>query len=307
MAACNKSDAPQDAKPPPETKPAETKPAETREAATTAAPSAAPVPTPKLPPGRTTMPTLEEWAKMPKEVTVKGSSALNCETKILREYFRVVCRGKNDTGGTPTTLHVDKGGRGEALAHVGAGVTSLVVPFVEGTDLEVTFSWTDKSHKLVAKWPKGTKQPIVVGVFEGASSPLDAAKVDEPVTANAVGTGAPAVGAAPTTTAAALQPMARQKGDPVRLCDCFKKVMKTASCNEMMGAPDGDCDRTYSDCSALLECSRGDPKHPPRCLPDYDNSGALLRCMPTCGPDKPPCAKGTTCNSDFGVLVCMQD
>lgn len=134
--------------------------------------AAAPVEPPKSSGGRSKPPTLNEWASMTREVTVKGSSALGCETKIVREWLRVSCRGKNDTGGTPTKLRVVKGGRDEAMIFASAGVTSLVVPFVEGTDLAVAFSWTDKSHPLTIRWPRGAPQPPVVGVFEGAASPL---------------------------------------------------------------------------------------------------------------------------------------
>jgi hypothetical protein len=136
-------------------------------AAVAAAPEA---PTP--PTGRSKPPTLNEWAAMTREVTVKGSSALGCETKIVREWLRVSCRGKNDTGGTPTKLRVVRGGNNEAMTFASGGVTSLVVPFVEGTDLAVSFSWTDKSHRLTIRWPRGAPQPPAVGVFEGAASPL---------------------------------------------------------------------------------------------------------------------------------------
>src|SRR4051812_27552568 len=54
-------------------------------AATAAAPVAPAVPA-KLPAGRSAAPTLDEWNSLKKEVTVKGSSALKCETKIVREY-----------------------------------------------------------------------------------------------------------------------------------------------------------------------------------------------------------------------------
>jgi hypothetical protein len=123
---------------------------------------------------RSAVPTLEEWNAMKTEVTVKGSSALGCETKMVREYLRVSCRGKNDTGGTPTQLRITRGGA-QAMTFVGKNVTSLVTPFVEGTELAVDFSWTDKSHRLEVSWPRRTPRPIVVGTFRGASSPLDAA------------------------------------------------------------------------------------------------------------------------------------
>ena len=116
---------------------------------------AAPGGTARLPAGRSAVPTLDEWGSLKKEVTVKGSSALKCETKIVREYMRISCRGKNDTGGTPKGVMVIKGGHGEASTYAAAGMTSLIVPYVEGINLEATFAWTDKSSKLVINWPKG--------------------------------------------------------------------------------------------------------------------------------------------------------
>lgn len=101
-----------------------------------------------LPPGRSPEPTPAEWSAV-REVTVQGSSALGCETKMVREWLRVSCRGKNDTGGTPTTIAITKGAGIDRYTFAAAGLTSLLVPFVDGTDVEATFSWTDKSHRLV--------------------------------------------------------------------------------------------------------------------------------------------------------------
>lgn len=236
-------------------------------------PSAAPAPADTTPPkdvkpelsaGRSAMPTLDEWKSQTKEVTVKGSSALACETKILREYLRVSCRGKNDTGGTPTTIKVVRGGR-EALLFAQPGVTSVIVPYVEGTDFAADFSWTDKSHRLVATWPKGAPRPALVGVFEGAASPLD--------------------GTLP--------------GDAKKLCDCHMKQYGAANCDELLGSPDADCDRTYgNDCDLLLACARGEPGAPPRCLPGFKNVGPALRCLKTCKVNA-DCPAGTTCLADW--------
>src|SRR5687767_10353928 len=64
----------------PKTTAAATNAAATAAATSTAASTVAP-----LPAGRSAVPTLDEWNNLKKEVTVKGSSALNCETKIVRE------------------------------------------------------------------------------------------------------------------------------------------------------------------------------------------------------------------------------
>ncbi len=244
---------------------------ETR-AATAAAPAAPAAPTFTVAPGRSPMPTLNDWNSQKKEVTVKGSSALNCETKMVREYLRVSCRGKNDTGGTPTGIKLVRGAR-EALTFSGPGVESLIVPVVEGMNFEAIFSWTDKSHPLTIAWPKGSKMPTVVGVFAGAKSPLDRSPhaLDE------------------------------------RLCDCHKKVFQQATCDDMLGGANEDCDRTWgNDCGMLLACSRGEPGAAARCRPGWVNGPPTGMCVQLCGPGKPACPAGRVCVTDvWKDAICM--
>jgi hypothetical protein len=111
-------------------------------------------------------PTVAEWNAQTKEVAVRGSSALNCETKMVRKWLRISCRGKNDSGGEPTTVEVVKGGGdGKTFSFASAGVTSLVLPFVEGVDVEAVFGWSDKKMKLHVFWPRGAPEPPPKGVF----------------------------------------------------------------------------------------------------------------------------------------------
>ena len=194
-----------------------------------------------LPPGRSKVPTLEEWNAVG-EVTVKGSSALSCETKMVREWFRASCRGNNDSGGRPTTVEVTKGGGAGTYAYTVAGVTSLVTAFVEGTQLEAVFSWTDKSHKLVLSWPKGAPKPPILGVFEGAKSPLDRAVSGD------------------SRYRAVVCKCERENplwgGGPIDV-DCDQ-----VDVNE-------DCARSYSDCLLYQKCAIGEPSVMPTCLPGY--------------------------------------
>jgi hypothetical protein len=98
---------------------------------------------------------------------VKGSSALNCETKMVREWLRVSCRGKNDTGGKPTAVTLTRGGgKGDTFTFASKDVASLVCPFVDGVHFEAEFKWTDKKKKLVVKWPHGAPKPPAMGVFQ---------------------------------------------------------------------------------------------------------------------------------------------
>jgi len=197
-----------------------------------APPVAAPVSQPtNLPTGRSAVPSVTEWASA-KEITVKGSSALGCETKIIREWFRVSCHGANDTGGTPTAVKVTKGGdAAETFVFVTGDIASLVFPYVDGTSLEAVFSWTDKSHKLVASWPHGSPEPEIKGVFEGAASPLDRAS--------------------------------REPGDGV--CECDYKQNGTTFCEPYMWGPNaGACETKYAgSCWKMLKCAVGDTSFPP--------------------------------------------
>jgi hypothetical protein len=266
----NKEDAkPATSAPPPPT-------ATTTATAVATATAAAPKPPPPAE-GRTPRPTLEEWRSLKKEVTVKGSSALKCETKILREYLRIACTGEVEEG-TPRHIQVKKGGA-EALVYAHGGMMSLIVPYVEGTALEAVFSWTKKSHKLMVTWPRGQKtQPPIVGVFEGAASPLD-------------GTA---------------------KGDAAKLCDCYKKQFHENTCQNLIGAADADCDRTYaSDCAGLIACAAGDARYLPRCLPGFVNGPGLGRCFKLCGAGREACPKGWSCARPdipgYTEMLCLDD
>lgn len=113
-----------------------------------------------------TPPTAAEWNAQTKEVTVRGSSALNCETKMVRTWLRISCRGTSDTGGEATSVEVTKGGGdGKTFTFASAGVTSLVLPFVEGVDVEAAFGWSDKKMKLHVFWPRGAPEPPAKGSF----------------------------------------------------------------------------------------------------------------------------------------------
>lgn len=134
-------------------------------AGTAAIPGPAATPAAAGPNGRSTVPTTDEWSAA-KEIGVKGSTKLNCETKMVREWLRVSCRGKNDTGGEPRNVTLKKGGgRGDTFVFSGNKVASLVCPFVNGTDIVAVFEWTDKKHELVVSWPYGAPEPQLKGEF----------------------------------------------------------------------------------------------------------------------------------------------
>jgi len=241
-------------------------------ATTAAAASAMPSATPTIP-GRSPVPTSEEWDAVG-EVTVKGSSALNCETKMVREWLRVTCKGKNDTGGTPTWVSILEGYQPGVFHYSSGRVTSLTIPFVAGVHFEGMFSWTDKAHKLVVDWPKGAPKPPIVGVFEGAASPLDRTSADPKLMEYACKCAA--------EDAAAGLPQ-DEKESFVALC-----------VKEAMALPHPDCQFTYpNDCKRYEACAMGEPGAPARCRPGHIRV-VLNVCGKPCKSDA-DCPKGHTC------------
>ncbi len=108
---------------------------------------------------------------------VGGSTALGCDTKRVREWVRVLCEKPNDTKGTPAKVTLVKAEiirPGEPIAQIrrevqivsSAGKLSLVTRFVDGTDVEATFSWTDKEKHLSLFWPGGKPEPLYTGAFK---------------------------------------------------------------------------------------------------------------------------------------------
>lgn len=155
-----------------------------------AAPSAsgsAPAPTATSLPGHSPVPTTAEW-EAASEVTVTNSSKLGCETKALREWVRVSCKGQNENGGKPDGVSVYKGNeKNEVFMFTSIGLASLVFPFATGTDVEAKFEWNDgKSSKFTSQWPAGSPKPAAYGKFELPSAAVatptkkDPPKVEPP-------------------------------------------------------------------------------------------------------------------------------
>lgn len=121
-------------------------------------------------------PGSEEW-ETAKEVNVTGSTALGCETKRVRQWVRVLCAKPNDAGGTPVKVELKKAEilgsapgqarivRKEVKTSSEQGTAMLMAKYVDGTDVEALFSWTDKEKLLVLWWPAGKPEPRQVGGF----------------------------------------------------------------------------------------------------------------------------------------------
>lgn len=104
-------------------------------------------------------PTTQEWASVPRETTVKGSSRLVCQTKMLDEWFRVSCR-KNGYGVPVDVSHQASYGQ-QAYKFLATGsVASIVVQMIPGKNYEAMFTWQDErgadtSFTLTATWQSG--------------------------------------------------------------------------------------------------------------------------------------------------------
>ncbi len=215
---------------------------------------------------RTATPTVAEW-NAAGDVDVDGKDKVHCETRMVREWLRVSCRGKNDSGGAPTAVSITKGKTTDTLTYVNKGVTSLIVPFEPGMKaFEAIYAWEDKSVVLTVKWPAGAKRPSPVGAFDTAKT-LPGVPIDEALAG--------------------------------RLCECFKKLTTHPTCNDLLGAPDVDCDRTYSgDCEKLVECSRYEPGAAPKCLAGWVNGGVAGHCFKKCSSNA-DCSAKEECNDEM--------
>ena len=111
-------------------------------------------------------PSTAEWDAQTKEVTVHGSSARMCETKMVREWLRISCRGEPAGYGQAQTVTVlSGGGRGDDFIFSSAGVASLIVRFVPGVDLKARFGWEKKSSTVHVYWPRGAPETAYKGRF----------------------------------------------------------------------------------------------------------------------------------------------
>ena len=109
-----------------------------------------------LPEGRSWPPAPDEFRSV-EECTVKGSTAANCETRMVREWLRVICTANYEEGfyGQLEGMQVVKGGHGDAYAYVRYSDNELLIPVLEGDAVEVKYWWERKESVLRLDWPKG--------------------------------------------------------------------------------------------------------------------------------------------------------
>ena len=117
------------------------------------------IPAPSSPP-----PTSDEWQSVVREVTVRGSSALKCQTHMLREWLRVNCF--ENGFGAPTSLSFRDVPGVQAYKTVRLGKkTSLVVQVIRSRPFRARFGWSDPAHPvlrtLVVDWPGSADRPTL--------------------------------------------------------------------------------------------------------------------------------------------------
>jgi hypothetical protein len=111
----------------------------------------------EIPPPGSKPPTTSEWDAVPKECTVKGSSALKCNTWMVREWLKVNCHTNHL--GRPRSVELHAGGV-QAFKFVRPGEqTSAVVQVVRSRRSTATYLWDGGRKTLVVDWPHGAPRP----------------------------------------------------------------------------------------------------------------------------------------------------
>lgn len=126
---------------------------------------------------RSNVPTVAEYKAQTEPANVVGARELDCETRLVREWLRVSCRGTTPGRGTARRVTVVKGDTMEHTHHVfsDGDVASLVMRFEPGVDLKAVYTFTTGEHVFETRWPVGAKEPEVKGFFDGGSVKLDEA------------------------------------------------------------------------------------------------------------------------------------
>ncbi|MER2562785.1 MAG: hypothetical protein ABTQ32_18810 [Myxococcaceae bacterium] len=111
-----------------------------------------------LPEGRSWPPTEDEWRAVA-EVNVKGSTAANCDTRQVREWFRMKCKSQYSDDEGPTlaiaSIEVTSGGHGDVLLDGWYNERRVLLPVLEGETATLRVDWEDHSRVLTLEHPKG--------------------------------------------------------------------------------------------------------------------------------------------------------
>ncbi|HET9624763.1 MAG TPA: hypothetical protein VFP84_25525, partial [Kofleriaceae bacterium] len=205
--------------------------------------NAPPPPPPPVVAATTSPVPLPDVFRRAPEVIVAGSSDAACETKQVREWLRVRCT-RTETS-HPLDLQVTRDDGQQAMALVLPDELSLVVPVLEGRQLDATLTWDNAIRVLHVAWPAGGKPRFAF---------------DKPVSRPAAQDPAPR--------------LAFRSPVEHAICDCWQRVFGPGrdrdappepACPGAYGAADAACVARYSttaQCGELLACTRRDPVSP---------------------------------------------
>lgn len=186
-----------------------------------------------LPEGRSWPPTEDEWRAVA-EVNVKGSTAANCDTRQVREWFRMICKNQYSDEDGPTltisSIEVTSGGHGDVLLDGLYSQRMVQLPVLEGDAVTVRVDWEDHARVLTIEHPKGGQptrtfsEPVKHAVTEA----MELKRLDE--------NGAPCRGGRCTI----------EWSNPVRVVACREGTVAS-----------GALRRCASPCSTAKPCAKG--------------------------------------------------
>lgn len=111
--------------------------------------------------------TMAEWNVVTREIRVKNSTSLGCETKMLREWLKVACRRAEAIGVTPVSMdHVSHSGQKTNLFKVLPQVAGVTLEIVRGKSYRSRYTFLDnfgvrKTSDLVVDWPSNVDRPSI--------------------------------------------------------------------------------------------------------------------------------------------------
>lgn len=128
-------------------------------------PAPLPLPGPGLPEGRSRIPWTPEWAAA-REIDVRRSTANRCQTRQIREWYRMDCWG-GDVRGIGI---VDA--PPEAFAAYDGHRALLLTPVLPGRPVEVDVHWADRTERFAIRWT-GDRPTFAFSGRTGPAAPPD--------------------------------------------------------------------------------------------------------------------------------------
>jgi hypothetical protein len=118
----------------------------------------------EIPPPGSKPPTVAEWNAVPREISVRHSTPLNCETRMLREWLKVTCRQKGGMAALDMS-HVSQSGQQVFLFNKAPDLASVVVQVVRGKTYQARYTYQTGRERstsdLIVSWPNGNPRPSI--------------------------------------------------------------------------------------------------------------------------------------------------